>query len=46
MVLDEISATTQKECAMLAFLYEKNVVHVPAGSKRFQKEMTLCNPSS
>ncbi len=23
MVLDGISATTQKECAMLAFLYEK-----------------------
>jgi hypothetical protein len=35
MVLaDGISATTQKECEMLAFLYEKNVVHVPAGSKQ------------
>ena len=34
MVLDGISATNQKECAMLAFLYEKNVVHVPAGSKQ------------
>ncbi len=32
MVFDGISATTHKECTMLAFLYEKNVVQIRAGS--------------
>jgi hypothetical protein len=34
MALDGISATTKEECTMLAFLYEKDVVQIPAGSTR------------
>jgi hypothetical protein len=32
MVFDGILATTAKECAMLAFLYEKDIVHIDEGS--------------
>ena len=34
MTFDGISATTKEECTMLAFLYEKDVVHIPAWSNR------------
>ncbi len=35
MVLDGVSVSTKEECTMLVFMYERDVVHVPAHSTRY-----------